>query len=333
MNPSSANRPLNIAAFLDQNGWGDAEQSPFLADFSPRRYARLKQVDGRNAILMDADANQKAFEFIQVSALLRSLGLSAPEIYAENAEHGLVLMEDFGRSNVGRMIDSGVDAMPFLQRGVDVLVHLHKNFVSVDLSQLDLPCFGGALFASQVELFLDVYFSYAKNREATRDEGESFRAAWKETLKGIELLPQSLLLRDYMPDNWMDLPDRDGVKSLGLLDFQDAGLGPIAYDLASLCEVVRRECDEKLLDEMVAYYYAQAQPALSLADLLRVCKTLAVQRHMRILGLLVKIVNATGQREKLNCMPRIWDYLHFLMQNDALKPVRDWCEQGGFIHE
>lgn len=322
-------RALEIAAFLEQNGWGDAEAAPFNADFSPRRYARLTQSDGTTAILMDADTNQKTPSFVEIDELLRSLSLSAPEIYAAYPDEGLVLLEDFGRRNFGRLIDSGEDSKPLYRRAVDLLVELHKKFSAVDKSKLDLPAYGGALFASQVEMFLDDYIPYAKNREASVSEGEGFRAAWKQALRGIEALPQSLLLRDYMPDNLMDLPGREGVQSVGLLDFQDAGLGPAAYDIASLCEMVRRDGGDVVQQDMIVYYHAQMKPALSLQELTTACHILAAQRHMRILGIIVRVVNATGQKDKLQYMPRIWEYLHQLLQDEALRPVREWCEATG----
>jgi len=324
------NRALEISGFLEQSGWGDGDIMPFMADFSPRRYARLEKADGKTAILMDADPDQKTPSFVEMAELLRPLRLSSPQIYAAWPERGLVLMEDFGRNNFGRMLDKGVEAKPLYRRAIDVLVELHKNFVAVDYRQLDLPAFGGALFASQVELFLDAYFPYLHGREADKDEAESFRSAWKEALHGIEALPQSLLLRDYMPDNLMDMPDRADAQSVGILDFQDAGLGPIAYDIASLCEVVRRDGGDQLLDEMIGYYHEKAKPALPLEDLRRTCRVLAAQRHMRILGIIVRNVARTGQNEKLQYLPRIKDYLNFLMQNEALMPLKKWCGICGF---
>lgn len=331
MNKPMNDRALEISAFLEQSGWNDAELMPFMADFSPRRYARLQIFDGKTAILMDADRDQKTPEFLEIAELLRSLNLSSPQIYAAWPEQGLVIMEDFGRDNIGRMLDKGAEAQPLYRRAVDVLVDLHKNFAQMDRTQLDLPAYGGALFASQVELFLDDYFPYIQGREANRDEAESFRAAWKDVLTGIEALPQSLLLRDYMPDNLMDLKDRKGVQSTGLLDFQDAGFGPITYDIASLCEVVRRDTDYRLLGEMVEYYHQQAKPPVPLADLKRACHVLAAQRHMRILGIIVRNVARTGQNEKLQFLPRIREYLNYLMQEEALKAVRKWLgsHQGG----
>jgi len=327
MKSGQLNRGLEIAQFLARFGWDRAEIFPIEADFSSRRYARLMKDDNARAFFMDADADQHTPEFVLIDQCLRGMGLSAPEIIAADPENGLVLMEDFGGRNFGALIDAGHEAMPFYRRAVDVLVHIHKNFNNVTARDLDIPLFGGALFASQAELFIDAYIPHLKGRETTRDEGENYRAAWKTTLKGIEALPQSLLLRDFMPDNLMDLPNRAGVAGVGLLDFQDAGLGPIAYDLASLCEVVRRDGGDRKFDDMIDYYYTQAKPPLGIDELKTACRILAVQRHMRILGIIAKLAQKTGRREKLAYIPRIRTNLAHLLKYEALNPVRLWAEQ------
>jgi aminoglycoside/choline kinase family phosphotransferase len=322
-------RAVEIAGFLAQNGWDGAAETALDADLSPRRYARLQRDDGKRAILMDADADQKTPDFLAVAKILRQCDISVPEIFAADPLLGLVLMEDFGGKNFARMIESGGDPRLYYRRAVDVLVHLHRTFDKSMARDADLPIFGGALFAAQVEIFLDAYFPYAKKREATHEEGESFRAAWKEVLRGIEALPQTLMLRDYMLDNLMDLPGREDWKSTGVLDFQDAGHGPIAYDLASLCEVVRRDGGDLLLDDMIATYHAGAKPALSVAELTTACHILSAQRHMRILGVLVAHAQRTGRTDKLPWLPRIEKYLRQLLRDDALRPMRDWMEKYG----
>ena len=243
---------------------------------------------------------------------------------------GLVLMEDFGNRNFGMMLDEGADPKLFYIRATDVLVHLHKTFDKTSAQNLDLPIFSNALFSSQAELFLDAYFPLVKNREATMEESEGFRAVWKKVLKNVEELPQSLLLRDFMPDNLMDLPERTAHRSVGVLDFQDAGFGPIAYDLASLCEVVRRDGGEGMLDDVISHYHRQTQPVLSLSELSRACCVLSAQRHMRILGVIARLTQKNGRREKLAFIPQIWGHLDRLLQKEILKPLREWVMVSDF---
>jgi aminoglycoside/choline kinase family phosphotransferase len=319
---NSAQRPLEIAAFLDQQGWGDASAQAFDGDFSPRRYARLTHADGRTAILMDADANQKTAHFVGIAKILRDSGIAAPEIYAAALEQGLVLLQDFGTRNIGALIDVGEKPEPYFLRAAETLAILHQNFKRTDTFTLDLPHFIADLFTTQAELFLDAYFPFVKRRDATAEERQDFRAAWLATLRPLDTMPKSLLLRDFMPDNLMDLPDN----KIGVLDFQDAGIGCIAYDLASLCDEVRRDGGYALLPAVIAYYRAKSQTTLSQADLTRAATILSALRHTRILGIIAQLAHKTGQRDKLAFLPRIRQHLSNILDENYLVPVREWMK-------
>ena len=308
------NRVLAIAAFLASCGWDGAEQTPVAADFSPRRFARLWRLDGSQAILMDADADQKTPSFVAIAKLLRDAGLSAPAIIAADPPQGLVLMEDFGSRNIGRLLDDGAAARPYFERAAAVLAHLHDAVTVPELAALNLPLFDGDLLVEQAGLFLDFY--------APAVDRAAFNAALHAALASARTLPQSLLLRDFMPDNLMDLPERPGVQNIGLLDFQDAGIGPIAYDLASLCEVVRRDGGVELLDRVIASYCERRLGKIDPAALRPACRALAAQRHLRILGILAKR-SQQGRRDKDAYIPRMRAYVQHLLQDDALRPLRD----------
>ena len=320
-------RAVEILGFLAQTGWDRARQMPLQADFSTRRFARLEKDDhSRHAILMDADPGQKTEQFVIIASLLRKLDISAPEIYAADAPRGLVLMEDFGDRNFGRMIDAGENAEPFYRRAADVLVRLHKSFDPASAQGPELPVFDARLFTAQAELFLEAYFVLARERAATTEETESFRAAWMQALKPVDDMPRALMLRDFMPDNLMDLSGRKEWRAAGILDFQDGGLGPVSYDLASLCETARRDIGMNRLDDMIDYYHAQAAPKLSRPELRSSCRILSAQRHVRILGIVARRALSTGQRDKLAYAPRIWKYLDELLKDETLKPVRMWMD-------
>src|SRR5580698_7568750 len=115
-------RTIEIMEFLAAAGWDGAVQIPLRADFSSRRFARLQRETGsvRRAVLMDADPDQKTDKFVALAKALRGFDVSAPEIYAADATHDLVVMEDFGDRNIGRMQDSGENAAPLHRRAVEV---------------------------------------------------------------------------------------------------------------------------------------------------------------------------------------------------------------------
>jgi N-acetylmuramate 1-kinase len=354
----------DVAQFLHDAGWDGTKITPLQADFSSRKFARIERAAGgpRRAILMQAAPDQKTPQFIVIANLLRRCGLSVPEIYATcvmpvkagiqrpvsaghvthtshrhatldsrfrgndtNGESNLVLMEDFGDTAFGKLLDAGVEPMPLYRRAADVLVHLHQTFDPAWTAALDLPSFNAAMFAAQTELFLDYYFPHVRNRAAGEEERETFLAAWLEVLAPLDALPRSFMLRDFMPDNVMNLPEREGWRSTGLLDFQDGGLGPVAYDIASLCECVRRDAPLALLDDIVEYYHDQ-NAVMPLAELRRACYVLSAQRHARVLGILMRLAETQGRKDMLAHISRVRNCLDSLLRQEALKSIKKWAE-------
>jgi aminoglycoside/choline kinase family phosphotransferase len=322
MFPSPDARPLDIATFLDRQGWGSAAMEAFSGDFSSRRYARLTKANGSTAILMDADADQKTPQFVSLAKLLSKTGLPAPEILGEQGENGLVLMQDFGSGNIGGLIDAGANARPYYMKATELLAHLHRELKLDDALALELPLFNSGLFATQAELFLDGYIPYAKQRDATEEERGDFRAAMLAVLRPTDMMPQSLLLRDFMADNLMSL----STGEIGVLDFQDAGIGPVAYDLASLCEEVRRDGGCDLLPDVITHYRKMSQSPVSQADMLRVCTILSAQRHLRILGIIANLAMKKGRRDKLAYIPRILRHLEKIMAAPYLLPMQKFMQ-------
>lgn len=309
-----------IASFIHDAGWANAQRDDFPADFSSRRYARLTRADGETSILMIAQPDQKTDIFVHLAAVLRRLEIPAPQVYASDLSRHLALMEDFGARNLGTMLDNGEDRTPHDQEVVRLLARLHDRFDQTMASAIRIPVFNSALFTDQATLFLDHFFVKIKKRPATAMERSGFVEAWHQTLAPLDALPRSLLLRDFMPDNVMLLDKPAFGLSLGVLDFQDAGIGPIAYDLASWCEEIRRDGGTERL-EAVIDAYVNVRGSQDKTDLLQGAQILGAQRLTRVLGILAKL-------NKKEYVPRTLRTLKLLLSiQKELEPVRRWFER------
>jgi aminoglycoside/choline kinase family phosphotransferase len=312
---------LNDSArkFLDATGWRDATIELLTGDASARKYARVKK-GNRTAILMNASQLPEIVApFIQIDRHLIQFGFSAPEILACDDVNSLLLLEDFGDATFAQLLDAGHDPEKLFALGTDVLIALHKNPLAVPK---DLRAYSPEKMLEDLELFLD--WCTPGISEAGKAE---FRKVWREILPVAHQVPVSLLLRDYHVANLMLLPARDSVRRAGLLDFQDAYMGPVTYDLVSLLEDARRDVPEDLKQKMFARYLAQF-PSLDRDVFGASTAILAALRHTRVLAIFEKLSRTEEKHDYKNLhSPRVEHLLQNALRHPTLAGVRRWLAQ------
>jgi hypothetical protein len=316
-----------VAAFLAANGWGGARRQPIAGDASTRRYERLVRSGAApaSAILMQAPADAAFHAFLAVDRLLAGLGLSVPELGPMVPDEGLLILEDFGDDCIAALLDGCAAPEPLFDLAVDVLIHVHRHFRPADAADLALPDYDAAAFGTQLDLFAEVYLPTVLEGAAGDEAGRAFAEAWAEVLPRAYGVPNSLLLRDYHVGNLMRLAGRDGVRACGLLDFQDAGIGPVTYDLVSLLEDARRDVAPTLRARGLARYRA-AFPALDVAAVEGSCAILAAMRHFRVVAIFTRLA-AQGRGEYIVHLPRLWRPIRGHLGRPELAPVAGWLDR------
>jgi aminoglycoside/choline kinase family phosphotransferase len=316
-------RDAAIARFLGQAGWGDAERTPLAGDASFRRYDRVRR-NGRSAVLMDAPPPLNDVRpFLSIDRLLRAQGLSAPEILAEDVAAGLVLLEDMGDATYGRVLAQGGDEAALYRLAVDVLIHLHRGFRATGSR---VPAFDEARALREVELLLDWLWPAMTGAPASDGLRAEYRAAWQAVLPQREAVPSSLALFDFHIDNLMWLKGRPGIQACGLLDFQDAVLAPVSFDLVSLLEDARRDVPPELAERLIRHYLA-AFPELPEGAFRTSYCVLGAQRSTRILGTFARLKLRDSKPGYLVHIPRVWRWLGQDLAHPALAPVREWFDR------
>ena len=310
---------LNDSArqFLNATDWSDAACEPLTGDASDRKYFRLRK-DERSAVLMDASqVLESVAPFIHVNQHLHQLGFSVPGILSRSDEKGLLLLEDFGDATFTRLLDNQSEPEKLYTLATDVLIALHKHPRAIPK---DLRVYHPDKMLEDIELFLE-WNTIAKTGQA------EFRAVWREVLPLAHQVPASLLLRDYHVANLMLLPDRQGVRQAGLLDFQDAYQGPITYDLMSLLEDARRDVPEELKEKMVAHYLAHF-PKLDRNAFETSMAILAALRHTRVLAIFERLSRREGKHDykKLHST-RVERLLQKALRHSMLAGVKRWMER------
>jgi aminoglycoside/choline kinase family phosphotransferase len=273
---------------------------------------------------MDAPPPQENVRsFVRIGRHLLALGFSAPEIYAEDATNGFLLLEDFGDETFARVLADGGDEANLYARATDVLAVLpevpDRGLVA------GLRSYTGEALVEAAMLLPEWYLPASVGRAATESEMAAYGTAWHACLENLPATSDSLLLRDYHKDNLMWLPERPGVRACGLLDFQDAQRGHPAYDLASLLEDARRDVSPAVYAACFDRYLSAT--GVSAHDFRTGYALMAAQRHARIIGLFVRLLKRDGKPDYLVHLPRVWRLFERALKHDALGPLRTWVDR------
>jgi aminoglycoside/choline kinase family phosphotransferase len=303
---------IETEAFLERHGFGKATRTALAGDASARRYERLRG-GPRPAILMHCPPQISVESFLHVANWLHRWRMSAPKVIAADAESGQVLLEDLGDDLFSRVLAQGGDERALYAAAVDLLVFLQSQ-----APPDDLPTYDDAWLLREASLLPEWY--------APDAPADDYRAIWEKLLPRARVGGAGFVYVDYHADNLLWLPEREGHARIGLLDFQDARLGPPAYDLVSLLEDARRDVPPDLARAMVERYLA-ARPDLDSQAFRAAYALLGAQRNAKILGLFSRLARRDGKPAYLSLLPRVAGHLKRDLEHPLLAPLRAWCDR------
>jgi len=301
-------RPTLINRFLVDSGWGDAARSHLAGDASNRSYQRL-QMNGKTAVLMDAppDRGEDIHPFVTITNHLLSLGFSAPRILAQDAQNGFLLIEDLGDALFAKLIQTSPEMeQPLYSAATDVLIKLHQSPPPDHL--LD---YNPAVMAD----YIAPLFEWYHPADTTPIQQEL-----QTVLTKYCTVPPVMSLRDYHAENLLWLPDRDGIKRVGLLDYQDAVKTHPAYDLVSLLKDARRDVPATIETAMITRYITAT--GVDPETFRTAYAALGVQRNLRILGIFASLCINAGKPHYIDLIPRVWGQLTEMLSHPALTTLQ-----------
>jgi len=314
-----------IEAFLKAQKWDAAARKDLPHDLSYRRYTRLSR-GKETVLLMDAPPQHEDVRpYIAIAQLLTELGYSAPEVMARDVKNGLLLVEDFGYATFTRVLSKGLMTERDLYGlAIDFLADLHCR--DMGASAVRVPDYSDDKLLIEAFHFTKWYLPGIGAKVSEKLEAE-FLDILRQLLSLCRTgVGEHLVLRDFHVDNLMMLRDRQGLRQLGLLDFQDAVIGPITYDLVSLLRDARRDVPHALAVEMTSRYL-KAYPEQDPLKFMTSCAAMAIQRNLKILGIFMRQSTVNRNHSKLVHMDRLWRMIEEDARHPALKFFRAWIDR------
>ncbi len=279
------------------------------SDASFRRYFRITQ-GGNTFIVMDAPPDKEdASLFADLAIFFHQHDIHVPQIFARDNTTGFLLMTDFGDVNYLNALKPK-SADKFYQTAINSLI----NIQICPPSAIHLPHYTGTLLQQEMELFSYWFLDKYLNIAAPDFISDIFACL----IDNAKAQPQVIVHRDYHSRNLMHT-----VKdSPGIIDFQDAAIGPVSYDLVSLLRDCYIAWPESKLTEWIVYYCNQAEQKniltdVSVATFTRWFDLMGLQRHLKVLGIFTRLNHRDNKPSYLNNLPRT---LHYVRQISTRYP-------------
>ena len=341
-----------LARLLRETGFDKAERTPLVGDASTRRYERLRDGE-RRAMLMDAPpsaeskpcppgatpaerrtmgwnatarlAASRVEAFVAVAKYLESIGLAPPKIYGADCEAGYAILEDLGDDLYANVIPQGTDEIALYEEAARVLAHVHQ----APPPPLRLEGAGNASWPLQdydalaIEVNADLFVEWLPRAADVRID-DAARVRWEKVRDGLIVkalgFPRAFTIRDYHAENLLWLPARDGLKRVGLLDFQDAVRGWRGWDFSMLLHDARRDVSAAAHEAAVRAYLDATDG--NEAEFQRELAVLGAINAMRILGIFSRLTARDNKPRYLAFMPRMWAHLGATLEHPALSDAR-----------
>jgi aminoglycoside/choline kinase family phosphotransferase len=306
MHPSAESDPARASERLS---WArEALADPALdlvrasTDAGFRSYWRTSGHDPSRVVMDSPPAKEDVRPWLRIRALLETGGVRVPRVLAQDVDAGFLLLEDLGARTCLQVIDSG-NADGVFDAAITQLLQLQAI-----APPAGFPAYDEALLARELRLF-DEWF-IARHLGLTLDCGEleALELVYRRLIDAALAQPRVLVHRDFMPRNLMPVPE-----GLAVLDFQDAVVGPIAYDALSLFKDAFLSWPEDRVAGWLDRYHQRAReaglPVPARECFRRDADWIGVQRHLKVIGIFARLWHRDGKPKYLQDVPRFFAYM------------------------
>lgn len=318
----TASAPLNLSGDarlerLDQwlaglFGARDFHVTTASADASFRRYFRVTRGE-QTWIAMDAPPDKEDMRpYISIASMLVDVGVNAPRVLERDLQLGFLLNSDLGSRTYLMDLDAGADADRLYEDAIAALVRIQARGLR---HAAQLPPYDDALLRREMALFPDWFCGRHLGLPLEGDDAVAMAGIFDVLSAEALKQPRVFVHRDYHSRNLMVGDGARHGANPGILDFQDAVLGPVTYDLVSLLRDCYVAWPQERVDGWVARFRRDAQRegvgvAASEEEFRRWFDLMGAQRHLKAIGIFARLWHRDGKPGYLKDIPRTLNYVH-----------------------
>lgn len=311
------NRYQQLQNWLEQKlGKGCYTMQALGNDASFRSYYRVVTKQ-RSFIASDMPPQENPVAFQDVTALLLANGVRAPAIHEADVSSGLFLLDDFGDTTYLKALsDDTADSL--YQLAIDELIKIQAIEAAV------VPAYDRTLLLEEMQLFSDWYCQIHLGKKLNAHAKKIINHSYDYLADNALQQPQVFVHRDYHSRNLMLCAD----SSIAVLDYQDAVLGAISYDLVSLLKDCYIEWPPAQRLKWLRYYLANTPQQLDEAQFIRWFDLMGIQRHLKATGIFARLNHRDHKPAYLDSIPRNLRYI-----KQAIADYPELAEMGALIED
>lgn len=263
-------------------------------DASFRRYFRIER-ENTTLIAMDAPPEKENNPaFIKIATMLRANHIHAPKIIQTDLTQGFLLIEDLGTLTFLKALNPD-NPIPLYKKAIDELIKMQ----TIDCHN-DLPLYDDTLLKTEMQLLIDWYLPKNINNKQQQQLTDIFQILSDNALNS----PQVFVHRDYHARNMMILNNK-----ITIIDFQDALIGSNTYDLCALLKDAYHQLKPTQIKTLLQYYHQQTNNKMTRPEFEKQFELMALQRHIKILGIFKRLSLRDGKNQYLNDIPLVKKYI------------------------
>ncbi len=284
------------------------------ADASFRSYYRL--ADGKNSkIIMDSSLQKESLlPFMDMTERLAKAGVQVPKIYEQNLEAGFLLLEDLGSTNLLQRLDES-SYQGYYGQAIDEIIKIQE-------AEGDgLPPYDGDFLRFEMALMQEWYLEKYRGKVLDAQEKQVISQIIDSVVEIVLSQPQGVVVhRDFHSRNLMLTPQDE----VAVIDYQDARVGAITYDLVSLLRDCYIAFDPKEVERLALTFRDKKGLDVDDATFIRWFDFMGLQRHIKVLGIFARLSLRDGKDGYLDDMPQTLQYVkEASAKYEEMKPLMD----------
>ncbi len=300
-NSDSDIRYCKLIQWLQETGTDYLKVEPASADASFRRYFRVFKANESLIAVDSPSEHNNNLQFIDLAARLLGSGIRTPEVICYSLEKGFLLLEDFGTQVLQQKLKTATEVQTNLlyTEAINCIGTLQKAPTN------GLPLYNKQFLTNEMQLFIDWYLKRHLAHEPNRSELDIINDVFKLCADNASEQPQVFVHRDYHCRNLMPLTDG----TLGVIDFQDAVIGPVTYDPVSLLKDAYIDWPAEFISQFSNQHRQSLSPVPDQAQYNRWFDLMGLQRHIKVLGIFCRLNYRDSKSQYFKDLPLVLQHI------------------------